>query len=67
MVRKEKEDDVHPPLGTIRINCDALWCKQISMGGGGVVARDSNSEVVGGMNRRYRSDDVKTLEASAIL
>lgn len=38
------------PSGTIRINCDASWCKQTGMGGVGVIARDSSEQVVGGLN-----------------
>lgn len=39
-----------PCPGTIRINCDVSWCKQIGMGGLRVIARDSRGGVVGAVN-----------------
>lgn len=37
------------------------------MGGIGVIGWNSNGEIVGGLNWRYRSDSVMTLETATIL
>lgn len=50
------------------INCDTSWCKQTRMREVGVIAHNSNGDIVGGINRRWcQNDRVDTLEPSTIL
>lgn len=39
-----------PTVGAIRRNCDASWCNQSRRGGIGVVARNAEGHLVGGLN-----------------
>lgn len=40
-----------PPVGTIRINCDASWSNETRTGGFGIIRRDHLGQVVGVVNR----------------
>lgn len=54
-----------PTNGAIKINCDASWCPRTHAADIGVLARDGEGTVIGGVNRKTWSKDITTMEALA--
>lgn len=56
---------VDPP--TIKVTCDASWCKLTWTCNIGILARNSEGQLIGGLNRKMTNDDIEMLEAMTIL
>lgn len=56
-----------PSPGTIKVNCDASWCRQTKTGGIRVVPRESEGHLIGGANRKRNGGTIEELKVEAIL